>query len=223
MHHVLSDKILEHYFIEGALPREVRPKRCKREGCIETMHIHRHGSFPRKSVYRTGIGWVINLTVQRFRCARCGKTFSIILPSHFKWQRADLSTQQTVALEHRSLTFLLADFSKRTLQRWHQKWNEWAERLHAQILQWILHMNPGVSVNVDAITAAKPLPYLAFLLNQIPQNRHGPATVTAVARFGGVSLQAIPQCLSLSLPSHPCYSVIQGRAHLNLVIRGDSG
>ncbi len=222
MHCALSDKILERYFTEKILPREIRPKRCKRDGCIETKHIHRHGSFQRKSVYSAGSGWIDNLTVQRFRCARCGMTFSVIPPTHFKWQRADLSIQQEVALGHRSIC-LFGDFSKRTLQRWRQKWNEWAERLHAQILQWILHINSGITVNADAIAAATPLRYLAFLLNQIPRNRHTPTKVTAVARFGGVPLQAIPQCLSLSLSFHQCYPVNQGRAHLNLSIRGDTG
>lgn len=222
MHHALSDKILERYFAEGILPREIRPKRCKREWCIETRHIHRHGNYPRKSVYRAGIGWVANIIVQRFRCARCGMTFSVILPTHFKWQRADLSILQEVALGHRAMC-LFGVFSKRTLQRWHQKWNELAKRFHSQILQWILHMNPGITLDTDAVTAAAPLRYLAFLLNQIPQIRHSPTTVTAVARFGGVPNQAIPQCLSLSLPFQQCYPVNQGRAHLNLLIRGDSG
>lgn len=221
MHLALSNKIIEQYCAEGVLPRGIRPNLCNREGCMETTHIHRHGSFPRKCVFVDGVGWLTTLLVQRFRCVRCGKTFSIILPTHFKWQRAALSIQQCIAMGLPLASNLLADFSKRAMREWARKWNHWAEALHARILQWILRMNPNVSMDADAWTAEVPLRYLHFLLAQLPLFRHGPAKVSAVARFGGVSEQAIPQCLSLSLSVGSCYPVNQGRAHLNLAIRGE--
>ena len=221
MHLALSDKIIEQYCAEGVLPQGIRPNRCNREDCMETKHIHRHGCFPRKSVFVDGVGWLARLVIQRFRCARCGKTFSIILPTHFKWQRAALSIQQGIALGLQPASTHLTDFSKRAMRDWVKKWNRWAETMHARILQWILRTNPNVSVDADAWTAALPLRYLHLLLAQLPLFRHGPAKVSAVARFGGVSEQAIPQCLSLSLSDRSCYPVNQGRAHQNLAIRGE--
>lgn len=221
MHLALSDKIIQQHYAEGILPRHIRPTRCKREGCVERKHFHRHGSYPRKSVYVEELGWIVSLRVQRFQCARCGKTCSIILPTHFKWQRAALSIQQSVALGTRSTTTLLVNFSKRTLQRWKQKWHAWARGLHTSILQWILQLNPDISIDANAWTAEDPLRYLSFLLGQLTQNRHGPVKVTAVARFGGVARQAIPQCLSLSLKEVIVVSFRQGRAHLNPTIRGE--
>ena len=221
MHLTLPDKIIKQYWAEKSLPRDVRPTRCKDDACIEQSRFHRHGSYPRKSVFVQGIGWLANLTVQRYRCARCGKTFSIILPSHYKWQRANLSLQQAVALGLCPLVSLLVHFSKRTLQRWRQKWNAWAQALHAVILGWILYKWPDASLNADKQTSAGPLVYLAFLLNQIPSNRHGPATVTAVARFGGASRRATTHNLSLSLAEAAVVSCSQGRAHLNPTIRGE--
>ncbi|MFA7628855.1 MAG: hypothetical protein WCY37_05650, partial [Candidatus Dojkabacteria bacterium] len=43
-------------------------------------------------------------------------------------QRADHVTQQAVAFGQYDPTILLEHFSKRTLQRWRQKWNVWAQQ-----------------------------------------------------------------------------------------------
>ena len=210
MHYAISDKHLQQVFDEGILPRSVRPKRCKAEGCIETKHFHRHGSYPRKSVYRTGIGWMSTIHIQRFRCARCYTTFSIILPTHYKWQRADHATQQSVVFSKPLLQHLLADFSERTLYRWKQKWRIWAEQSHAVILQWLLRLNPGLSLDASAFVSSNPLRYIAFLLEQFTRNRHSPLAVTSVAKYGGWSAQAVPQCLTLSLPMSPMISSGRG-------------
>ena len=120
------DKILERFYDAENQSDAIRPTRCKREGCPEEEHFHRHDSYPRKSVYRNGVGWVTGVRVQRFLCVRCGNVFALIPPSHYKWQRADHVTQQAVAFGQYDPTILLEHFSKRTLQRWRQKWNVWA-------------------------------------------------------------------------------------------------
>jgi len=215
MHSSLSDKILEQFYGNEIRPHSILPTRCKREGCPEEVHFHRHGSYPRKAVYRSGVGWLVGVRVQRFCCALCGKVFSLILPSHYKWQRADHITQQEVASGHLEPAALQEHFSERTLQRWRQKWNAWAQHLRQVILQWLLRMNPGLNLNASASVAANPLRYLGFLLSQFTGNRHNSVTVTAVSRFGGWSMQAIPQCLSLSLPMDPLISFQAGCAHPN--------
>jgi len=194
------DKILEQFYDTENQSHAIRPTRCKREGCPEEEHFHRHDSYPRKSVYRSGVGWINGVRVQRYRCARCGKVFALIQPSHYKWQRADHITQQAVAFGQYDPTILLEHFSERTLQRWRQKWNVWAQQNWQVILQWLLRTNPELTVNAGAPEVATPLLYLGFLLSQFSENRHSPVTVTAVSRFGGWSKQATPQCLSLSLP-----------------------
>lgn len=210
MHYALFDKFLQHVFDEGILPASFRPTRCKSEGCNETKHFHRHGSYARKSVFRIGIGWVSNIRIQRFRCARCKKAFSLILPTHYKWQRADLSTQQGVIENKKSMHHLLADFSNRTLYRWKQKWHIWAEESHAVILQWLLRLNPGLSLDASPFVSSNPLRYIQFLLDQFSQNAHSPIKVTSVAKHGGWSVPTIPQCLTLSLPMSPMISSGRG-------------
>jgi hypothetical protein len=212
MHHVLPDKILEQIYDKGILPRSIRPTRCKREGCPEKNRFHRHGSYFRKAVYQKGVGWVDGIRIQRFLCALCGAGISIILPSHYKWQRADLATQQDVASNQHEPDGLQEHFSKRTLQRWRQKWNGWTEQLLQLILQWLLRMKPGMTLDASASITANPLWYLGFLLGQFAENRHSSITVTAVSRFGGWSRPGITQCLSLSLPMEPLISCKQGQA-----------
>jgi len=212
MHHAVSNKILEQIYDKGILPHSIRPSRCKREGCSEAVRFHRHDNYPRKSVYRKGIGWVVGVRVQRFRCVLCGKVFSLIPPNHYKWQRADHSTQQEIASGQHESNALQEHFSTRTLQRWRQKWNKWIVQQLQFILQWLLRMKPGMTLDASASIAANPLRYLGFLLGQFSENRHESVTVTAVSRFGGWSILAIPQCLSVSLPMEPLISCQQGQA-----------
>lgn len=212
MHHAVSNKILEQIYDKGILPHSIRPSRCKREGCSEAVRFHRHDNYPRKSVYRKGIGWVVGVRVQRFRCVLCGKVFSLIPPNHYKWQRADHSTQQEIASGQHESNELQEHFSTRTLQRWRQKWNKWIVQQLQFILQWLLRMKPGMTLDASASIAANPLRYLGFLLGQFSENRHESVTVTAVSRFGGWSILAIPQCLSVSLPMEPLISCQQGQA-----------
>jgi hypothetical protein len=212
MYQKLSDKVLEEIYDKGLLPLSILPTRCKREGCPEKKRFHRHGSYPRKAVYRKGIGWVGGIRIQRFLCALCGATISLILPTHYKWQRADLATQQDVASGQREPNALQEHFSKRSLQRWRQKWNGWTEKLLYLILRWLLRMKPELTLDASAYIAANPLRYLGFLLGQFSENRHRSITVTAVSRFGGWSVAEVPQCLSLSLPMESLISCQQGQA-----------
>ena len=212
MHLALHGKILEQFYNEGIPAHSIRPTRCKREGCSETVRFHRHDSYRRKAIYRKGIGWVIGVRVQRFRCVLCGMVFSLIPPDHYKWQRADHVTQQDVASGQHEPNVLQANFSTRTLQRWRQKWKRWTEQLLHWILQWLLRMKPGITLDASTSIAADPLRYLDFLLGQFRGNRHNSVTVTAVSRFGGWSIPAIPQCLSVSLPMEPLISCKQGQA-----------
>lgn len=212
MHQVFHDKILEKLYDKGILAHSIRPTRCKREGCSEVVRFHRHDSYLRKAVYRKGIGWVIGVRVQRFRCVLCGMVFSLILPNHYKWQRADHATQQDVAFDEHEPNALRENFSTRTLLRWRQNWKRWTERLLHCILQWLLRMKPGITLDTSASIAADPLRYLSFLLGQFRGNRHYSVTVTAVSRFGGWSMPAIPQCLSVSLPMETLISCQQGQA-----------
>jgi len=212
MHQALNNKILEQFYDKENPAHTIRPTRCKREGCSELVRFHMHDSYRRKAIYRKGIGWVVGVHVQRFRCVLCGKVFSLIPPNHYKWQRADHVTQQDVALGQHESKALLENFSTRTLHRWRQKWKGWAEQLLHWILQWLLRMKPGISLDASASIATDPLRYLGFLLGQFSENRHSSVTVTAVSRFGGWSMPAIPQCLSVSLPMEPLISCQQGQA-----------
>lgn len=206
MHLALHGKILEQFYDEGILAHSIRPTRCKREGCSETVRFHRHDNYRRKAIYRKGIGWMIGVRVQRFRCVLCGMVFSLIPPNHYKWQRADHATQQDVASGQHEPNELQENFSTRTLQRWRQKWKGWTEQMLHWILQWLLRMKPGITLDASTSIAADPLRYLGFLLGQFRGNRHKSVTVTAVSRFGGWSIPAIPQCLSVSLPMEPLIS-----------------
>lgn len=203
MHSGLWNKTFEETFLNGFLPRNIRPVRCMREGCSGRGRFHRHGCYFRKSIYLKGIGWITGYCVQRFRCASCGKTFCYIPPNIFKWQRADLFVQQAIATGSTQIFSLLKDFSHRTLLRWKQKWQAWAKVYHPHILNWLLRKSPEMKLDADHCTSGNPLRYLSFLLNQQSAIPWSAIEATAAARFGGWRLKSIPQCLSLLLPISP--------------------
>jgi hypothetical protein len=175
---------------------EERPTRCGKAGCPERLRFHRHSRFPRKSVYRHGCGWQPVLWVQRFRCVACRKVFSLILPTVYKWQRADHALQQDVALGRP--TDAGGDFSTRTFQRWKRKWRVWCAKYQQSILKWLLTQHAGiVSVDVTAAQAHTPLDYVQSLLSQLPGERPSAVEVLSVCRFGGRAVEGIPHYLSL--------------------------
>lgn len=206
MHSRLWNKVYVETFLAEFLPRDIRPIHCMREGCSEKKRFHRHGRYLRKSIYIKGIGWITGYSIQRFRCARCGKTFCHIPSNLYKWQRADLFVQQAITTANVRTSSLLQHFSQRTLLRWKQKWQAWAKLYQSQILRWLLRLRPEITLDTDHKTAGSPLNYLSFSLNQHPAKLWSPIETTAAARFGGWRMQSIPQCLSLLLPLPPLLS-----------------
>jgi transposase-like protein len=187
MHQLLSDKNLAAYFRLGKLSSGIRPRRCARKGCDETHRFHRHGHYQRKSVYHADLGWLAPLQVQRFRCACCGKVFSLLIPFVYKWQRVDHALQQAVALGGGITTAVRALFSDRTLKRWKQKWQAWAREQQQAILQWLLTWHSKISPNVSREQARTPLGYLQALMDQTSPEMPGAVAITSLARFGGRS------------------------------------
>lgn len=199
MHGSISDKALKSDSRTGETSTDTRPTRCNRFGCLERHRFHRHSRYPRKSVYRNGVGWSPALWVQRYRCAACEKVFSLILPFVYKWQRADHALQQAVALEQPyDRDAVDAAFSRRTLQRWKQKWQARCGTYLQAILAWLLTRHAGsVSVDVTRRQSRTPLGYLHALLAQVPGQVPNAVDVVCVCRFGGWPLQRIPHSLSL--------------------------
>ena len=199
MHQVLSDKNLQEYYQTGILPNCVRPNGCTGENCQERDRFHRHSRYSRKCIYRQGCGWMPVMWVQRFRCATCGKVFSLIIPILYKWQRAEHELQQSVAMEQPYRREEVAEaFSERTLSRWKQTWLAWSAFYQQAILAWLLTSYAFLSVNVTAAEARTPLHYLQALLAQLPGKVPAAVEVVSVCRFGGRQLRRIPHILSLS-------------------------
>ncbi|MHC1758516.1 MAG: hypothetical protein AB9917_03190 [Negativicutes bacterium] len=201
MHQTLLGKTLQEYYQTGILPSEVRPIGCDGENCLESNRFHRHSRYPRKCVYRQGCGWLPVMWVQRFRCATCGKVFSLFIPIVYKWQRVEHDLQQSVALEEPFHREEVAEaFSGRTLSRWKQKWLAWSLFYLQAITQWLFTLYAFLSVAVTAKQARSPLHYLVALLAQLPGKAPGVVEVLSVCRFGGGSVRKIPQILSLVFP-----------------------
>lgn len=201
MHQTLSGKTLQEYYQTGRLPPGVRPHGCDGENCLESSRFHRHSRYPRKCVYRQGCGWLPVMWVQRFRCATCGKVFSLLIPIVFKWQRAEHSLQQSVALEEPfPREEVVLSFSERTVSRWKQKWLAWSAVYLQAIIQWLLTLYAFLSVDVTAKQARTPLSYLQALLAQLPVKALVAVEVVSVCRFGGGLLRKIPHILSLAFP-----------------------
>lgn len=198
MHQTLLGKTLQEYYQTGLLPFEVRPHGCDGENCLESKRFHRHSRYPRKCVYLQDYGWLPMMWVERFRCATCGKVFSLFIPIVFKWQRAEHSLQQAVALEEPfPREEVVLAFSERTLKRWKHKWLDWSGVHLQSIIQWLLTLYAYMSVNVTAIQARTPLSYLQALLAQLPGKAPVAVEVVSVCRFGARSLRRIPHFLSL--------------------------
>ena len=138
MHQTLSDKDLQEYYRTSLLPAGIRPNGCTRANCLEKLHFHHHSSYSRNSVYRQGYGWLPIIWIERFRCASCRKVISLLIPTVYKWQRAEHDLQQAVALKQPYPKEEVTEaFSERTLLRWKQKWQEWCG-LHLQaICTWL--------------------------------------------------------------------------------------
>lgn len=201
MHQAISDKALHEYCQTGRLPAGVRPNSCARDDCPEKSQFHRHSHYPRTCVYRQGSGWLPVMWVERFRCALCGKVFSLILPFVYKWQRAEHVLQQGVALGDPAVREEAAEqFSERTLLRWRQKWHAWSFQFLQAILQWLFSLYSFLSADVAAKQTRTPLEYLQALLTQLPDKALGAVAVVSVSRFGGRAVRMIPHILSVSFP-----------------------
>ena len=198
MYQVLSGKTLQEYFETGKLPSGIRPTGCTRVNCPEKLRFHSHSSYSRNSVYREGHGWAITMWIERFRCADCHKIISLLVPTVYKWQRAEHDLQQAVAMQQSYSREEVAEaFSERTLLRWKQKWLKWGG-LHLQtICTWLFTLYAFLSVDVTANQARTPLTYLQTLLSQRPGKAPAALEVISVCRFGGRSLRSIPHFLSL--------------------------
>jgi hypothetical protein len=136
--------------------------------------------------------------ISRFRCAACRKIISFLIPTVYKWQRAEHDLQQAVVLKQPyPREEVAAAFSGRTLLRWKQKWLEWCARYQQEICTWLYTLHAFLSPDVTAKQARNPLSYLQALLSQLPGKAPVVVDVVSVCRFGGRSLRSIPHFLSL--------------------------
>ena len=206
MHQTLSDKDLQEYYRTSLLPAGIRPNGCTRANCLEKLHFHHHSSYSRNSVYRQGYGWLPIIWIERFRCASCRKVISLLIPTVYKWQRAEHDLQQAVALKQPYPKEEVTEaFSERTLLRWKQKWQEWCG-LHLQaICTWLFTLYAFLSTDVTAKQARTPMSYLQALLAQLPGKSPVAVEVVSVCRFGGGQLRSIPHFLSLVFAGRVCY------------------
>ena len=198
MYQVLSGKILHEYFATGKLPPGVRPASCTRANCPEKFRFHHHSSYSRNSVYRQGHGWATTMRIERFRCADCRKVISLLIPTVYKWQRAEHDLQQAVAMQQPyPREEVVEAFSERTLLRWKQQWLEYCGQHLQAICTWLFTLYAFLSADVTAAQARTPLTYLQALLSQLPGKAPAALEVISVCRFGGRALRKIPHFLSL--------------------------
>lgn len=198
MHQTLSDKILDEYSNTGHLPESIRPKRCK--FCNSKHGFHRHSHYSRKCIFRKGIGWLPILFIQRFKCTACGKVFSLLFYTTYKWQRAEHTIQQEVVLDGLVATVAQENFSQRTLYRWKAKWNAWTSQVMSYVLQWLLNRIAFLCIDVTICEAKTPMHYLTTLLTRMSGRMPVAVEVVGISHFVGGSPDKIPQCLSLSYP-----------------------
>ncbi len=198
MHIALNNNTLEQYSQTGVLPRFVRPSHCK--FCNSQHGFHRHSHYHRKCIYRKGYGWLPVTTIQRFLCTACGKVFSLLFPGTYKWQRAEHAIQQEVAIGNVPIPETRENFSLRTLNRWRQKWNIWAASIQQMIIQWLLMMLSTLSLDVTRKEARNPVKYLSTLFQRMPMKMPAVLEIIGVSRFVGVSMNKIPQSLSVVFP-----------------------
>jgi len=199
MHSQLSDKILDEYSQTGQLPKHIRPNRCK--FCNEKQGFHRHSHYKRKCIFRKSIGWLPVTLIQRFKCRTCGRVFSLLFSTTYKWQRAEHIVQQEVMSEgFTESTTIKENFSQRTIYRWKAKWNAWAAQTMPYILQWLMNAIVFLCINVTQYEARKPIHYLTTLLTRMPKKMPVAIEVVGISHFAVGSPGKIPQSLSLSYP-----------------------
>ena len=199
--HPLSfgQSLIREYYESGVLPLHIRPRCCWH--CNAQCRFHRHSRYMRKCVFLL-TGWLTPFFIQRFKCSACGKVFSLIPESLYKWQRLDLALLQEF-LSGKQCKSVRENFSVRTLWRWKARWRERVESQRAKILQILLSFKPDLNIDVPISKASSTLSYLLELCSNMPRETPSLIQLASMLHYCTALSGPIPHKMSSSLERRP--------------------